>query len=163
LFIHKKIHKGSWRTPNGNAINHTDHILIDARHRSNLLDVRVFCRMNVDLDHYLIGSKTQARIARSKLEKGVRMEQFNMDLLMNASIAKQHAARVPELNGQSSIEITDISDLNDDWKFIKTCIISAADEVIGKIPQGRRKTWFDEECKEVTRKKIEICRQIQQR
>jgi hypothetical protein len=79
------------------------------------------------------------------------MEKFNVDLLKNGSTAKQYAERVTELLGQSSIEITDTSDLHDDWKFIKACIISAADEVIGKIPQGRRKTWFVEERQQVTR------------
>jgi hypothetical protein len=42
LLIHKKIHNGSWRTPGGNAIIQIDHILIDATHRPNLLDVRAF-------------------------------------------------------------------------------------------------------------------------
>jgi hypothetical protein len=91
------------------------------------------------------------------------MEEFNVDLLKNRSTAKQYAEQVTELLGQSSVEITDTSDLNDDWKFVKTCIISTAGEVIGKISQGRRKIWSDEECQEVTRKRIEIYRQIQQR
>jgi hypothetical protein len=69
---------------------------------------------------------------------------------------------VTELLGRPSIEITDTSAVNDVWKLLKTCIISAADEVIGKLPQGRKKTWFDEECQEVTRKKNEIYREIQQ-
>jgi hypothetical protein len=43
------------------------------------------------------------------------------------------------------------------------CIISAADEVTGKIPQGRRKIWFDGEYQEVTRKKNEMYMQIQRR
>jgi hypothetical protein len=42
------------------------------------------------------------------------------------------------------------------------CITSAADEVIGKTPQERKKAWFDEECQEATRKKNEVYRQIQQ-
>jgi hypothetical protein len=65
--------------------------VIDARHRSNLLDVRVFRGANVDSNHYLIGSKIRARIARSKLEKGVQMETFNVHLLKNGSAAKQYA------------------------------------------------------------------------
>jgi hypothetical protein len=66
------------------------------------------------------------------------MEAFNVDLLKNGSTAKQYTERVTELLGQSSIEITDTSDLSYDWKFVKTCIISAADEAIGKIPQGKK-------------------------
>jgi hypothetical protein len=91
------------------------------------------------------------------------MEKFKMDLLKNGSTAKQYAERVIGLLGQSSIGITDTSDVNDGWKFLRTCIISAADEIIGKIPQGERKAWFDEECQEITRNKNEIYRQIQQR
>jgi hypothetical protein len=162
MFIHKKIHNRPWRTPGGNAINQIDHRLIDARHRSNILDVRAFRGANVDSDHYMIGPKIQARIARSKLEKGMRMEKFNVDLLKNG-INAQYAEQVIGLLGQSSIGITDTSNVNDDWKFLRMCIISAADEVIGKTPQEERKSWFDEEYQEITRKKTEIYRQIQQR
>jgi hypothetical protein len=91
LFVHKKIHKGTWKTPDGNAINQIDTILIDARHRSNLLDVRAHRGANVDSDYHLIGSKIQARIARSRLEKGAQMEKFNVDLLKNESTARQYA------------------------------------------------------------------------
>jgi hypothetical protein len=91
LFVHKKIHKGTWKTPDGNAINQIDTILIDTRHRSNLLDVRAHRGANVDSDHHLIGSKIRARIARSRLEKGAQMEKFNVDLLKNESTVRQYA------------------------------------------------------------------------
>jgi hypothetical protein len=66
LFVHKKIHRGTWKTPDGNAVNQIEHIIIVARHRSNLLNVRVFRGANVDSDHCLIGSKIRARIDISK-------------------------------------------------------------------------------------------------
>jgi hypothetical protein len=48
----------------------TRYILIDAKHRSNLLDVRAFRGANVDSDHYLTASKIPARIASSsRLQK----------------------------------------------------------------------------------------------
>jgi hypothetical protein len=81
------------------------------------------------------------------------MKKFNVDLLKNESTARQYAERVAELLGQSPVEINDTSDLNDDWKSLKMCITSAADEVIGETPQERKKAWFDEECQEATRKK----------
>jgi hypothetical protein len=66
------------------------------------------------------------------------MEKFKVDLLKNGSTAKQYAERVTGLLGPSLIETTDTSDLNDDCKFVKTCIISGADEVVGKIPQEEK-------------------------
>jgi hypothetical protein len=66
------------------------------------------------------------------------MEAFNVDLLKNGSAAKQYAERVTELLDRPSIQITGTSAVNV-WNSLKMCIISAAQEVIGKLPQGRRK------------------------
>jgi hypothetical protein len=38
-FPHKKIHKGTWKSPENLTINQTDHVLVDARHRSSVTDV----------------------------------------------------------------------------------------------------------------------------
>jgi endonuclease/exonuclease/phosphatase family metal-dependent hydrolase len=57
LFPHKDIHKAAWKSPNGTHRNQIDHILIDGRHRSNLLDVQVFRGPNMDSDHYLVMGK----------------------------------------------------------------------------------------------------------
>jgi hypothetical protein len=40
MFSHKDIHKRTWKSPDGNVFNQTDHILTDARHFSYLMDVR---------------------------------------------------------------------------------------------------------------------------
>jgi hypothetical protein len=55
LFVHKNIHKGTQKTPDGNTLNKRDHILTDATHKSNLLDVKVFIGVTADLDHCLLG------------------------------------------------------------------------------------------------------------
>jgi hypothetical protein len=39
LFNHKDIHKMTWRSPSGQTFNRIDH-LTDARHVSNVMDVR---------------------------------------------------------------------------------------------------------------------------
>jgi hypothetical protein len=43
----KDIHKGTWKAPGG-RINQIDHILILARHSSNIIDVRTCHRANCD-------------------------------------------------------------------------------------------------------------------
>jgi hypothetical protein len=87
-FKHKNIHKGTWKTPDKKCVNQIDHILIEARHRSDLLDVRAFRGANVDTDHYLIGSRIRARIANYRKERRVWMEKFNLEPLCKEEMAK---------------------------------------------------------------------------
>ena len=51
---HKDIHKMTWRSPDGQTHTQIDHLLIDARHASNLKDVWTFRGANIDSDHYLL-------------------------------------------------------------------------------------------------------------
>ena len=44
------IHKMTWRSPNGQTFNQIDHLFIDARHVSNVMDVRTFRGANIDSD-----------------------------------------------------------------------------------------------------------------
>jgi hypothetical protein len=39
LFPQKDIHKATWKSPNDTYRNQIEHVLIDGRHRSNLLDI----------------------------------------------------------------------------------------------------------------------------
>ncbi|GFX11460.1 uncharacterized protein TNCV_1821431 [Trichonephila clavipes] len=44
--------------PDGQTHNQIDHVLIDRRHRNNIMDVRSYRGANVDTDHILLRSKT---------------------------------------------------------------------------------------------------------
>jgi hypothetical protein len=46
--------------------NQTDHLLIDKRHLSNVLDVRSYRGLNTESNHYLVGIKPRARISNVK-------------------------------------------------------------------------------------------------
>jgi hypothetical protein len=72
LFPQKYIHNAMWKSPNGTHRNQIDHVLMDGRHRSNLLDVRVFRGPNVDSDHYLVIGKMRGRICNANKEKHQR-------------------------------------------------------------------------------------------
>jgi hypothetical protein len=54
---HMGIHKRTWKSPDGNVFNQTDHILIAVRYCSDLRDARSYRGANTDSDHYLIKSK----------------------------------------------------------------------------------------------------------
>ena len=66
MFPHRDIHKHTLTSPVGKTHNQIDHILIDRRRQSSILDVRSFRGANCDTDHYLVVAKVRERLAVSK-------------------------------------------------------------------------------------------------
>jgi hypothetical protein len=60
------MHKYTWTSPNGKTHNQIDHILVDRRRHSNVLDVRSFRAADCDYDHYLVVSKVKERLTVNK-------------------------------------------------------------------------------------------------
>jgi hypothetical protein len=65
IFLHCDIHKHTWTSPDGVTHNQIDHVLIDKRRNSNILDVQSFRRTDCDTDHYLVVAKLGDRISVS--------------------------------------------------------------------------------------------------
>ena len=53
-FQHRNIHKATWQCPDLNTKSQIDHVLIDGRHASSILDVRTLWTANMDSEHFLI-------------------------------------------------------------------------------------------------------------
>ena len=151
-FIHKKIHKVTWRSPDGQTLNQIDHILIDLRHRSSLIDIRTFRGANVDSDHFLVASKLRHKINRSYHKKRNNdTKKIDTEYLKKTKIANEYRKEL-----KSTIVVRDVAPtVETTWQDLKQTIINASKKTIPEIKKGKTNLWFDEECSEITKKKNE--------
>ena len=130
-----------------------DHVLISARHRSNLTDVKSFWGANVDSDHNLVIATIRARISNSRKIKGVRGVRWNIAKLLDPQEVQEFQGKISEriLNSESSQG----KGINEIWTVCKENIVRAADEVLGVMESSIRPSWFDEKCRMATNEKNE--------
>ena len=62
----KLVDLGTWTSPDRKTHNQIDHVLIDRRWHSIILDVRSFRGADCDTDHYLVIAKVRERLAVGK-------------------------------------------------------------------------------------------------
>jgi hypothetical protein len=87
----------TWRSPDGQTFNQIDHLLIDARHVSNVMDVRTFRGANIDSDHYLLISEIRSWISSARKMYGSYYTKFNSETLKSPETSSAYREK---LNGQ---------------------------------------------------------------
>jgi hypothetical protein len=65
-FPHSDIHKHTWTFPDGVTHNQIDHVQIDKKRHSNIINIRSFRRSDSDTNHYLVLANLRERISVSK-------------------------------------------------------------------------------------------------
>ena len=152
FFRHKNIHKATWLSPGGRNSTQIDHVLIDRRHASDIMDVRSYRCLESDIehhssDHLLLGAKIRARISNIHKERGIRCKRYDVTKLSNKDCKKAFNKEVKErLDMHNHEEIS--------WQQCCEAMQTSAEKWLG-IQQHKRNIWFDDECKQAVQRVID--------
>jgi hypothetical protein len=91
MMPHRNINNFTWTSPNGKTRIKYDHISIDRRQISSILDVRSFRAPDFGIDPYLEMAKVRERLAVSKQTTyRIHTERFNLKNLNEVEGKEQY-------------------------------------------------------------------------
>ncbi|XP_020629758.1 craniofacial development protein 2-like [Orbicella faveolata] len=165
LFLHKRVHKATWISPDGVTENQIDHILISQRWRTSL-HVRVKKGANIGSDHHLVVASLKIKLAARKPFISTRR---TFDVMKLRDPDTKQAFKIESQNRFESLflqqqqqqqdggeQAQDI-DINVQWEKAKKILVDTCGSVLGRMKRTR-KEWLSDE----TYRKIEERRKANQ-
>ncbi|XP_073814500.1 uncharacterized protein [Musca autumnalis] len=149
-FKHLDIHKGTWLSPDQRTINQIDHVVIDGRHSSSVLDVRSFRGANIDSDHYLVAAKVRTRLNVANKARTDTTRKLDIAKLQTQQIATAYSTQLTQLLNDSASRPDNISA---QWQNIAHSMQTAAKSVLGYQRPPPKNPWYDQECRAATEEK----------
>jgi len=141
--LNKRIHKRTWMCPGTDTVNQIDHVVINKRHASSIIDVRSCRGPSCDSDYFLVKATLRERLSNALKNQGRKKKRWNIDKLKNEENLNLYQQKINE-----KLENTDGTlDVQTEWNKIKNVILEAAKETIGEKKGNRNEEWFDEECR----------------
>lgn len=136
FFARKRIRKHTWRHPSGESVSQIDHVLVDGRHFSDVMDVRSYRGPNIDSDHYLVVSRIRARLSTVLTPRTARTARLNIQRLSSNDVAVEYTRKLDERINEN----TPTGNLDEQWGALQSIVSTTATEVIGttsgRAPMG---------------------------
>ncbi|XP_051864248.1 uncharacterized protein LOC127566265 [Drosophila albomicans] len=127
-FRHLDIHKATWLSPDQKTRNQIDHVVIDGRHASSVMDPRYAC----------------GYAERKTYVRPITQRKLDVTRLRSQRTATAYSTHLSELLHQPTPLPVDAGGL---WAHISHSMRAAAETAIGFKRPPTRNQWYDEECR----------------
>ena len=149
-FQRKKIHKNTWRSPNGYVFNEIDYICISKKWRGALQDVRTYRGADIGSDHYLVAAKMQLRLEVLKTQK--RSKPYDIAKLKNNNVREKLEVEITN----KFHALTDECEIEQEWNVFKDVVLKATYNTVGKRRGTREEQWIRPETYDLIDKRRNI-------
>ena len=140
IFKHKDIHKQTWSSPDGVTHNQIDHVAINQRWRTAMLDVCAIRGGDISSDHNLVLCKLRLKLKRTKKEATQKL--FNSMKLRDPNT--RDAFSIELSNSFHLLNEIPVDDLNEYCKKVKDTFISTSQLTLG-FKEVSRKPWISDQ------------------
>ncbi|XP_050079522.1 uncharacterized protein LOC126567336 [Anopheles maculipalpis] len=134
FFQHEPRFSYTWRSPL-QTYSQIDHVLIDGRHFSDIIDVKTYRGANVDSDHFLVMVKLRQKLSVVSNQRSNAIPSLYMDRLRRADVAEGYATALGEALSDDNPALP----LGDHWCMMERAISTAAELKIGRLPRRQRR------------------------
>ena len=140
VFQHKRIHKETWTSPDGQTHNQIDHITIKKRWRRTLQDVKVIRGADASSDHHLLLGKLRLKLKKTQRKKMTPL--FDSTKLKNEAVKTRFSIELKNrFQLLQNVPVEDIDNLCDrTQKLFEDC----SKKVLGHKTK-ERKEWISED------------------
>ncbi|RNL66056.1 hypothetical protein D7I40_24495, partial [Citrobacter sp. MH181794] len=149
-FPRKDIYKATWRSPNGQTNNQIDHVAIEKKGATNIMDVRTYRGFYADSDHYMVMTKYRSRITRASRRLRSRIQKINIGKLDHGQTKENFQRYIEDKltldEGQQ--DPPQQLDIETSWQQIKSTLKEAANSILGHQNRRNGREWFDDECRQ---------------
>ena len=144
IFLHKNIHKLTWKSPDGRTTNQIDHVIVNNKWRRSLLNVRVYKGADVNSDHYLLKSTIRLKLRKTPSQNQCK-RRLDIEKIKIPDVKK--AFKLELKSRFSALDNTDTEDhdnIQEKWNTIKKTYFEAAVDTIGYRTK-KNKEWLTSE------------------
>ena len=141
IFLHKKIFKATWVSPDHTTENQIDHVCISKKCRRSLQDVRVKRGAGVASDHHLLVARVRLKLKKNWTGKATSRQRYDIYSLQKNATELQ-SFKITLSNRFQALQKED--NIQTSWKAIKYAVISTCQDVLGTV-KHHHKEWISTE------------------